>query len=103
MYTYDDKYRHFYEEVWDLLVNDAGASKDPLDKESFVCAFTKIEYPTTEYRFCGSLGFGGKFWRNNGFYISCYREDETPKQLGTINRVNEQINKLVDKHHPKDR
>ena len=43
-----------------------------------------------EFRFCGSLGFGGKiFIDSNKIWISCYKEDETPERLATIRKVNE--------------
>ncbi len=48
-----------------------------------------------EYRFCGALGFGGKF-RNNGNqnntpHVDCYREDETPARLEMIEAANAEL------------
>lgn len=59
------------------------------------------EYPCREYRFCGALGFGGKF-RNNGNrdnvpYVDCYREDETPARLGMIQLANDRLAELFIK------
>ena len=43
-----------------------------------------------EFRFQGSLGFGGKIYFNphRGLYVSCYREDETPERNSAIERMN---------------
>jgi hypothetical protein len=51
-----------------------------------------------EYRFCGALGFGGKF-RNNGNhdntpYVDCYPKDETPARLVMIERANKRLAEL---------
>jgi hypothetical protein len=99
--TYNFKDKAFYEEVWDLLVREAGASKREQDRQNFVYDYCQVEYPVTEYRFMGKIGFGGKFWRNAGeFYISCYREEETPEKTALIRKVNEGIKELVKKHKP---
>lgn len=70
--------------VYDVLVAHCGARE--ASREDFVYTHTR-EF-CIEYRFMGSLGFGGKFWRNHSFrpdgtygehwYVSNYREDETP-------------------------
>jgi hypothetical protein len=58
--------------VYDILVRYAGASEH--NRDDFVTIQT--HQPCTEYRFMGSLGFGGKFWRNDGrWYVSAYPED----------------------------
>lgn len=69
--------------VWDVLVRETGAPADELDPFIF-------HWPTcVEYRFMGSLGFGGKVWWNSGrVYVTCYQEDETPERLATIDRTN---------------
>ena len=94
----------FYSAVWDLLVEKAGASKSADEKLSFVSAHARAEkYPCTEYRFCGSLGFGGKFRRkHDSWSIDCYPESETPEILRTIAEVNAAILVLVEKHNPAD-
>lgn len=101
-YSYDNSDKEFYEEVWDILVEYAGASEKINDKDSFVYASIQIEHPYHEYRFCGNLGFGGKFWRTSGqFYISCYPEDETVSSLETISKVNKTLRELAEKYKPK--
>lgn len=39
--------------------------------------------PGGEFRFQGTLGFGGKFW-SYGWYVNCYSEDETPARAAVI-------------------
>lgn len=100
-YTHDDAHRPFFEAAYNILVEDAGAQKDPREKEAFVRAYTQIEHPTSEYRFQGVLGFGGKFWRNDGrFYVSCYREDRTKKLDKIIAKVNDRLQLLFAEHAP---
>lgn len=55
--------------VYDLLVRLAGASNRAFHRESFINAVTTRD--DCEYRFCGALGFGGKFFNMNGlWYVS---------------------------------
>ncbi len=87
-----DVQREFFEQVYDILVQYAKAQPD--NKASFVAYYMKEN--GTEWRFCGCLGFGGKFWRNAGkFYVSCYREDETKRTLKVIEKVNREIATLL--------
>jgi hypothetical protein len=96
--TYNEQHRAFFEQAWDILVEHAGARRDPIEKESFVRAFMQVEHTAIEWRFGGHLGFGGKFWRNDGrFYISCYPEDRTPKLDAIIIKVNTLLTDLVAK------
>ena len=48
--------------VYDVLVQECGAAGGH-DRESFVSQQTTDEI--AEWRFCGKLGFGGKFWRGH--------------------------------------
>lgn len=80
----------FYGRCWDLLVEHAGASTDPRERETFVHAFASPR--TTEYRFQGHLGFGGKFRRGHAkHYIDCYPEDLNPKTQEILDKVNSLI------------
>jgi len=89
MYTYDDSKRDMYSKVWDILVEHAGASKSSDERESFVSSMTQIEYPTSEYRFQGSLGFGGKLYRSSrGLRVGCYPEDNTLIRSKIVSNVN---------------
>lgn len=90
--------KELYERCWDILVEHAGASTNLYDKECFVShAINKDRfYKLTEYRFCGNLGFGGKFWRNDGkIYVSCYPEDETPARKKIIEKVNKLLEEIT--------
>jgi hypothetical protein len=54
------------------------------------------DFPATEYRFQGNLGFGGKFRTRSDLQcsVTCYAEDETPARLETIARANEALKAL---------
>ncbi len=95
-YTHDYTHRAFYERAWDILVQHAGAPKDPDTKLSFVEAFTQVEHPAIEWRFQGLLGFGGKFWRTDGrFFIRCYPEDSNKSRERIISSVNQRLSDLA--------
>ena len=54
-----------------------------------------------ETRFMGALGFGGKFYRDNRdgrWYVSCYREDETPARRAMIDSANTRLDVLRQKY-----
>jgi hypothetical protein len=77
--------------VYDILVQECSAPES--DRADFVRHQTTEE--VTEWRFCGSLGFGGKFWNNCGrIYVTCYSEDETPSRRLVIDKANERLMKL---------
>ena len=71
------------ERVYDVLVDKCGAPER--QRAHFVHAQSSED--VVEWRFQGSLGFGGKFWRNSGsrpdgswgecWYVNCYPEDRT--------------------------
>lgn len=71
--------------IWDTLVKHAGAHEDGRDG-FLACAAEYGRERKLEYRFCGSLGFGGKVWLNNGPYpyVNFYKEDETPERRETV-------------------
>ena len=81
--------------IYDILVQECGVleGKDNYNRECFVSHQTTEE--VIEWRFCGKLGFGGKFWRNGGkMYVNCYREDETPERLKMIEAANKRLEDL---------
>jgi len=85
----------FYGAVYDILVEHGGAGE--WQRDSFVREFLGDD-PTHEWRFQGHLGFGGKFWRNDGrIYVSCYPEDRTPKLGKLVEKLNGLLNELVQR------
>lgn len=81
--------------IYDILVEGAGAPNyDNWSKLSFIAAQTKSEI-CTEYRFCGSLGFGGKFWRNREWYVTYYPENKTPEREIMIKKTNVKLEQLL--------
>lgn len=86
-----------------ILVEECGHKvHDPRDLDAFVRAIIVPQPdggpPCREYRFCGALGFGGKF-RNNGNrdgipYVDCYLEDETPARRTMIEAANRRLHEL---------
>lgn len=64
------------EKVWSVVVEHCDAHEQ--DSRSFLPCATRGHW--TEYRFQGSLGFGGKVWHERGrsFRVSCHPEDSTP-------------------------
>lgn len=50
-----------------------------------------------EWRFCGSLGFGGKFhFDGRRAYVSCYPEDHTPERMDAIASANRELAQIVE-------
>jgi len=83
--------------IWNTLVNYAGATDVDGNWVSFRQWFDKaVEKGGDEYRFMGSLGFGGKFWvsRELGFYVSCYPEDKTPDRVAVIDDTNRRLSTI---------
>lgn len=82
-------------EVWDVLVEDVGASQSPDDRLSFIWYATDPTIPPQEYRFQGNLGFGGKVhFSRQGLHVSCYPEDKTPERLKAIWTANARLAEL---------
>lgn len=85
-----------------ILHDECGCRVDGRETEVFVRAImteaSDRESVCHEYRFCGALGFGGKF-RNNGNnenvpYVDCYREDQTPARMKMIAKANSRLAEL---------
>jgi hypothetical protein len=100
--------------VYDILVEICGARESLrgnfVDRhEPFVDPSSNFA-STSEFRFQGKLGFGGKFWvspvralRNLcPWFVSCYSEDETPEREAMVRLANERLLELwqaVTKEH----
>lgn len=81
-----------FHKVYDLLEKHVGA--EPWHRDDFVqyLAYQRGE----EYRFCGNLGMGGKFYNNGGrLYVSCHKEDETDERYEAIETVNELLTEIL--------
>lgn len=89
----------FAAEVYDILVTWAGAydNKDSWERNNFIYDHTKTKYDVTEWRFCGKLGFGGKYWSDENC-VTCYSEDETKERLEIIKITNEKLAELAKKY-----
>lgn len=74
--------------IYCILVQECGA----LEKQRDHFVYCQTTEEVIEWRFCGNLGFGGKFWRNSGrLYVNCYREDETPEIQKMIEAANKRL------------
>jgi len=76
--------------IYDILVEECGAGEH--NRIFFVVA--QEQGGCVEYRFQGSLGFGGKFWNSNQWYVTCYGEDYTKERLAAIDRANQRLTVL---------
>lgn len=73
--------------IWDILVDRAGAHESNRD---YFVSHQSIQY-CPEFRFMGSLGFGGKFWRNTG-----RRSDDTYGEVWYVNAYSEDVARWPD-------
>jgi len=77
--------------IYGLLVSIGGAIET--DRYNFIYHHTESKYVCSEWRFCGKLGFGGKY-RSGYNRVDCYREDETPERIKIIEELNKELSKL---------
>lgn len=77
--------------IYDLLVSIGGA--DESDRYSFIHAHVKDKYECTEWRFCGKLGFGGKY-RKRRNQVDCYSEDSNRERNKIIKELNIALDKI---------
>lgn len=85
-------------ELYDVLVQHAGASRDPYDRQCFVLLALNWDYRFTfEYRFMGLLSSGGKIWLplDGVPNVSCYPEHETPQRKKIIKETNILLERVV--------
>jgi hypothetical protein len=77
--------------VYDVLVQHASADEDGRDD----FAVAQMRGQVDEYRFVGSLGFGGKFWNcNDRWYVTCYAEDLTAAGQAAVDATNTALDAL---------
>lgn len=80
-----------YNKIYNLLVKIGGARED--DRDSFIHHHCESKYGCNEWRFCGKLGFGGKY-RSVYNKVTCYKEDETPERVELIKQLNVELEKI---------
>ena len=94
------------EAIYDILVKYCHAMEIGHKRDHFVYDAVNADNDPyggiSEWRFYGSLGFGGKF-RNSEtnetkWYVDCYQEDETPQRLERIEQANVELGKLRARH-----
>ena len=86
--------------VWDLLVAEADAFER--DRWAFVDYITSDnQYSSWEYRFIGTLGFGGKLLYSpfSGAWVSCYPSDCNDARSALIDRLNERLVEIAPGGH----
>lgn len=78
------------EQVYDVLQEYCGAQN--AIRDDFVRYATREYGPneTLEFRFCGELGLGGKFYSTSDgrWIVTCYSEDETVGKRSAITAAN---------------
>lgn len=99
-------------EIFDVLVAHAGQRDDRDDRHEFV--HHQTERFTSEFRFMGALGFGGKFRRNatrlnaiyriegkdmwgEAWYVDAYPEHLTSERLARIEATNAALKPIRDR------
>lgn len=85
------------ERIYDILVKHAGANAHEDSRERFV-TYQMDHDEAEEYRFCGKLGFGGKFRRSrfHGWYVNYYPEDTTKERDAMEKATNEALKALKE-------
>jgi hypothetical protein len=90
------------EKIYDVLVKYTGAKTNVVTIDGDTFCWEKLDFlhshfhkNTSEYRFCGFLGFGGKY-RSGTNTVTCYREDETEERLAIIKMTNEELKKIAE-------
>jgi len=82
--------------IYDVLVQECSASEGLRD--NFVASLTSYRgdshpQPLFDYRFRGSLGFGGKYYETSAGlrFVNCNAEDETPERRAIIDAANQRL------------
>jgi hypothetical protein len=77
--------------IWLILFEECGASTGDV-RDQFLHHFPRCR----EFRFMGSLGFGGKVhWSGGRLYVTCYAENYTPERRDAMQRANDRLHALV--------
>lgn len=80
-----------WQQVYDILTEECGAPEEP--RTDFL---TSQAHGTTEFRFGGSLGFGGKLFNSgDGLHVACYFENGTPERTVAIEAANRRLKRFT--------
>lgn len=83
-------------EVYAVLVEYAGASERSDPRHEFIYHQTARFCP--EFRFMGSLGFGGKFRRDHDrWLVTAYPEDTTEERFRILQETNAALEDLQER------
>ena len=83
------------EDIYTILVEECGALESM--RADFV--YHQTREGCHEWRFTGTLGIGGKFWRNGGkWYVNTYPEALMKKVETYIKKANMRLVHLRDKY-----
>lgn len=90
------------EKIYDILTELAGARTHVVTIDGKTFCWEKLDFVqshleknTTEYRFCGYLGFGGKY-RVNTNTVTYYSEDETAERIAITKTTNKELKKILE-------
>lgn len=79
--------------IYDVLVQRCKASES--ERDSFLYSHAERQYTPNEWRFCGVLGFGGKFWNTESkWYVSAYSENIDAETRLIIAETNEVLQRM---------
>jgi hypothetical protein len=74
--------------VYDILVRLGGAVER--DRDGFVYHHSRADDICEEWRFSGSLGYGGKYYSDYN-RIDCYKENFNEKTKVVIDKINKEL------------
>lgn len=83
----------FANKVYDILVTYGGAVER--DRSSFIYHHCEDKYGCMEWRFCGKLGFGGKY-RSQNNRVTMYSEDRNPEREKLKENIDLKLSLLKD-------
>jgi len=83
---------HLAGDIFDILVEECGAFQE--DRPPFVHNHTTAARISTEFRFSGHIGFGGKFRNHSGWWVDCYPEEEDYDNMRSILAANQRLKAL---------
>lgn len=79
--------------IYDVLIAECGATE--FWRSNFLTCLSHDEIPCREYRFQGTLGFGGKFYKSSDAWrVDCYPEDRTAEREAVIVRTNARLREM---------